>query len=310
MTIGMASGGTNQNAQLTFPALNVGGAITKVELYVEWDNSSAGEGFSASATHRAAIGANVYTYGVTGSSGSATCELVAGWSTSSSFVVDLRSSSTSTSTSKGYRRAGCYLIVTYTPFTFNGQEVSEVVYNTQPVHVLDFNGNIINLREMGEQPLSMSAQNTSKCTASGDQGSNYQEWRAFNKSYSDANAWASQSNPGAGAWIAIRLDTPVYVTQIAFRNRTRATIVAGPNSTDIYSIASLPAQGAAFAGISKTLIGTITGTGSVSAGLSTLDFDSTNSYQFLLFNPTSWDTSGGNNYVAIGEIYVYGYLDV
>jgi hypothetical protein len=38
MTIGYSSGGTNNDADVTFPALGVTGVISEVRLYYAWDN--------------------------------------------------------------------------------------------------------------------------------------------------------------------------------------------------------------------------------------------------------------------------------
>ena len=113
MTIGVSSGGTNQNAQATFPALGVTGTIHSVKLYYSWNNSTAGEGFKASATHKATISGNVETYSISGASGSGNVDLT-GYSNVASFVVDLRSHTTTSSTSKGYSK-NVYIVVNYTP---------------------------------------------------------------------------------------------------------------------------------------------------------------------------------------------------
>ncbi len=118
MTIGKSSSGTNQNAQVTFPALGISdGIITQVDLYMPWDNDAANEGFQAGTTHQATVGGNVYDYHIEGRSGTAQVVLAAGWSNTTSFVVDLRGkSSNSNSTSKGYSQ-NPYIVVTYTPYT-------------------------------------------------------------------------------------------------------------------------------------------------------------------------------------------------
>lgn len=117
MTIGKNSSGTNRWGIVGFPAINVPGIITEVRLYMPWNNSEAGEGFSASTTHQATIGGNVYDYPISGGSGTAQVVLAAGWSIEAPFEVDLRGkSSNSNSTSKGYSQSP-YLIVTYTPIT-------------------------------------------------------------------------------------------------------------------------------------------------------------------------------------------------
>ena len=66
MTIGYSSGGTNNDADVTFPALGVIGVINEVRLYYAWNNTEANEGFMASTTHKA--GNN--TYSISGYSGS------------------------------------------------------------------------------------------------------------------------------------------------------------------------------------------------------------------------------------------------
>jgi len=118
MTIGKNSSGTNQNAQVTFPALDISSAIIdEVRLNMPWNNSLANEGFQASTTHQATVNGYVYSYPISGSSGTATVALWGGWSNTQAFVVDLRGqSSNSNSTSKGYSQSP-YIVVTYTPYT-------------------------------------------------------------------------------------------------------------------------------------------------------------------------------------------------
>lgn len=112
MVIGRSSTGNNRTAQATFPALNIDGNIISVKLYYEWDNTAGGEGFKGKFTHRASIGSNQVTYTVDNTSGSGSINLPAGWSNTSSFVVDLRAHTTATSTTKSYKQ-GVYIIVTY-----------------------------------------------------------------------------------------------------------------------------------------------------------------------------------------------------
>lgn len=117
-TIGKSSSGTNQNAQVAFPALGISSAIIdEVRLNMPWNNSSAGEGFQSGTTHQATVGGNVYTYAISGSSGTAAVVLAAGRSNTAPFTVDLRGqSSNSNSSSKGYSQSP-YIVVTYTPYT-------------------------------------------------------------------------------------------------------------------------------------------------------------------------------------------------
>lgn len=115
MTIGISSGGVNQNAQVTFPALGVTGQINSVRLYYAWDNNAAGEGYTASATHIVTVLGSQRQYAISGASGSSNV-LLPNYSNKSSFSVDLRSYSSANSTSKGYYKTP-YLIVDYTPST-------------------------------------------------------------------------------------------------------------------------------------------------------------------------------------------------
>lgn len=115
-TMGKTSGGTNQNAQVTFPKLDVPGSIKTVTLYIPWDNNPSGadEGFSATGAMVATVGGAAINFSMSGMSGTAAVNITSGnWSSSGSFVVDLRGrSSASNSTSKGCSQ-GVYIVVTY-----------------------------------------------------------------------------------------------------------------------------------------------------------------------------------------------------
>ena len=102
-TLGKASSGTNQNAQITFPALGIAGVINSVKLYIPWNCTAAGEGFSATGAMVAAVGGVAYNFTMAGMSGTAVVTLSSGgWSNSAPFVVDLRGQSGgASSTSKG-----------------------------------------------------------------------------------------------------------------------------------------------------------------------------------------------------------------
>lgn len=118
MTIGYSSGGTNNDADVTFPALGVTGVISEVRLYYAWDNSAAGEGFQAATTHKA--GSN--TYSISGSSGSGSVVLTSGYSNTAAWSINICGAVATNSTSKGYYKSATYLyvIVTYTPYTACG----------------------------------------------------------------------------------------------------------------------------------------------------------------------------------------------
>ena len=128
MTIGYTSGGTNQDADITFPALGITGVVSEVRLYYAWNNSSAGEGFSASTTHKA--GSN--TYSITGASGSGSVVLTSGYSNTASWTINLCGATATNSTSKGYIKSASslYVIVTYTAYTDCGAPTACSVNST------------------------------------------------------------------------------------------------------------------------------------------------------------------------------------
>jgi len=327
MTIGMNSSGTNQNAQITFPALNnIPGPIVKVELHIEWSYDSAGEGFATAATHKTTTpypGGTVSQYAISGLSGTKNIDIVAGWDEANSFVLDLRSHSTSNSTSKGCSKANCYLIVTYSVFLVNDQPVAKMVCNTLPVHTLILKHMVdgspvtietYNFRTVSNLLTTMTGADASKAVAKSNNSSSYAEWKAFNNDYSDAYGWASTGGALSDHWIARKLDQKGFVTKVGIRNRTRASLVNGPNTLNIYAISALPSAGTAIADITKTLIGQVTSMpGTTSAALTEITtalFDGTVSYEYLLFHCPNKEYGSSADYIAIGEIYVEGYPDV
>lgn len=115
MTIGMSSGGTNQNATVTMPPLKVNGTINAVKVVISWDNNAANEGFRASATHVVVGTSNCsgsWNYAVSGVSGTVYVP-IGSWSTTSNWSFNLRSYTTVRSTSKGCRQQ-VYVLVEYT----------------------------------------------------------------------------------------------------------------------------------------------------------------------------------------------------
>jgi hypothetical protein len=112
---GFSSGGTNHNAQITFPAFNLGSAtINSVTLYIPWNNTSAGIGWKAGAYHRITINGYVHDCWVENTPGTLAVG-INGWSNTSPFVVDVRGrSDNSYGTSKGYTE-DAYIVVDYTP---------------------------------------------------------------------------------------------------------------------------------------------------------------------------------------------------
>ena len=115
MTIGMSSGGTNQNATVTMPPLKVNGTINSVKVVVQWDNNAANEGFRAGATHVVVGASNCsgsWNYAVSGASGSVQVP-IGSFSTTANWSFVLRSYTNTKSTSKGYSQ-NVYVIVEYT----------------------------------------------------------------------------------------------------------------------------------------------------------------------------------------------------
>ena len=117
MTIGISSGGTNQNATVVMPPLKVNGTINAVKVVVQWDNDAANEGFRATATHTVVGASNCsgsWNYYVSGASGTAYVP-IGSWSTTSNWSFVLRSISTVKSTSKGYLRKVTVVVEYTTP---------------------------------------------------------------------------------------------------------------------------------------------------------------------------------------------------
>ena len=161
-----------------------------------------------------------------------------------------------------------------------------------------------NWKSAGPYPLSaMTANNAPSpyvAACSSEYSSGYTAWRAFNKSNDTATGWAAAEGRSSD-WISLYFGTPLKNIRITLYNRTRASLVNGVIAATI--------QGSND-GSAWTNIGTISGRdGDTSALGTTHDCNNYNdTYTYIRLNITDWNNknASADDYVAIGEIYVYG----
>ncbi|MBQ9988939.1 MAG: hypothetical protein IJP30_04305 [Clostridia bacterium] len=124
MTIGKNSSGVNRQAVLSFEALAVPGTVDSVTLNLSWNNSAAGEGFSAAVTHCATVLNTSHEYQMSGPNGSVSVFLNA-YSTEQPFTVTLSGlSANAKSTSKAVLKDAS-ITVSYTPGSVRSVEVKK-----------------------------------------------------------------------------------------------------------------------------------------------------------------------------------------
>lgn len=149
--------------------------------------------------------------------------------------------------------------------------------------------------------LTANSSNGYVTTASTYNSSTYAAWKAFNKEYSSAYGWVSKaSSTDSSPHIKLYIPSAVNIVKVSIANRTHASYVNGVIAATI--------QGSVD-GSTWTTICTISGRdGATSALLTDHEcIDTGTLYQYVKINPTNWKNkgvSGGNSYVAIGEIYI------
>ncbi len=158
-----------------------------------------------------------------------------------------------------------------------------------------------------DYPLSALTSNTApspySCSASSQYSSTYAPWKAFNKSYSDANGWAG-TNTDTAPWIRLYFAVPLKNIYIQLYNRTRASLVNGVISATIQGSDN---------GSTWTTIGTISGRNGTSSAYGSTHYCNNydNTYTWIQLVITDWANRNASTdkYVSIGEIYIYGKQD-
>lgn len=139
------------------------------------------------------------------------------------------------------------------------------------------------------------------CGCSSYNSSNYDAWRAFDKSHSNQYGWVSKaSSTDSAPWLQFRLPSEQKIIKFTIANRTFSNYVNGLIAGTI--VASNDAA------TWKTIC-TISGrNGATSAHVSEHECtDQETPYRYIRFKPTNWtnrSASGGNSYIAIGEISI------
>lgn len=138
-------------------------------------------------------------------------------------------------------------------------------------------------------------------TASSENSSAYDAWKAFNKTYSDRYCWVSKArSTDANPYIQLKLPSAQKVVKVSIANRTWTDYINGVIAGTILGSAN---------GSTWDTICTISGRAGGTSGLLT-EHECTNTgvkYQYVRIKPTNWTNrtaSSGNSYVAIGEIYI------
>jgi hypothetical protein len=150
---------------------------------------------------------------------------------------------------------------------------------------------------------SNSAPSPLAAAASSENSSSYAAWKAYNRDYSDAYGWVSAS-ADAAPWIYHKMDIALKNIKLTLRNRTRAGLVNGVITADVYGSNN---------GTSWTKIGEI-GTANASpatardgvtsgGGATQYLFFHETPYLYVRINPLTWYQDSGTTYVSIGEVY-------
>lgn len=186
---------------------------------------------------------------------------------------------------KGTRNLSGYLTVYYTktvdeePGSGEGDEtVTPVTYPTVALASANSSGYVVR--------------------ASSEYSSKYAAWKAFNKSYSDAQGWASSASDNA-PWLYIELPKAIRIRSIRIANRTFNSGVNGVINARVNATNDTSAW---------TQLGTISGRDGATSGLVTTHEISSGdvAYKYVGIDPTSWNKDAGS-YVSIGEIYITGF---
>ncbi len=130
----------------------------------------------------------------------------------------------------------------------------------------------------------------------------YREWRAFNQTNANDYCWLSGNNDTA-PWIRL------YMGGVALRNIY--ILLTNRNSSAVNGIYAANIQGSND-GANWATIGSISGRNGDTSNLQTAHYcwNSDDTYTWVRLCPTDWRnrTSGSNNYVAVGELAIYGQI--
>lgn len=138
-------------------------------------------------------------------------------------------------------------------------------------------------------------------TRSSVYGSSYEAWKAFNKSYSDAYGWVTDSTDQTQPWITLKLDVPLKNIVTHVYNRTRDSLVNGWKTFYVDGSDD---------GVTWYQIGGWSGRDGVTSGAGSAHSctNYNDHFQYVRWRVTDWDRRGAstNKYCAIGELYVTG----
>ena len=150
--------------------------------------------------------------------------------------------------------------------------------------------------------LTANSSNGYVASASSENSSSYQAWRAFNMSYNNRYAWVSKARTTDSApYIQLKLPSAMIISSVSIANRTWDSYVNGIIAATILGSTN---------GSSWTTICTISDRSGSTSGLLTEHecTDTDTAYQYVRIKPTNWtnySAGSGNSYVAIGEIYIH-----
>lgn len=138
-------------------------------------------------------------------------------------------------------------------------------------------------------------------TCSTHNSTTYAAWKAFNKDYNNQYGWVSKAySTDSSPYIQLKMPSAQKITKVSIANRTWTSYINGVIAATIQGSTN---------GSSWTTICTISGRSGATSGLLTEHecTDTGVAYQYVRIKPTNWTNrgaSGGNSYVAIGEIYI------
>lgn len=149
--------------------------------------------------------------------------------------------------------------------------------------------------------LTSNSSNGYVVSSSSENSSAYDAWKAFNKEYSSNYGWASKAySTDKNPWLQLKMPSAQKIVKFTIANRTFSNYINGVIAATIQGSNN---------GSTWTNICTISGrNGATSAHVSEHECtDPETPYQYIRIKPTNWNNrgaSGGNSYVAIGEIYI------
>lgn len=148
--------------------------------------------------------------------------------------------------------------------------------------------------------LTADSSNGYVASASTANSTSYAAWKAFDKTYSNAYGWVSKETD-TSPYVQLKLPNALKIAKVSIANRTHASLVNGVIAATIQGSNN---------GSDWETIGTITGRDGATSGLLT-DHECTGAaYQYVRIKPTNWKNKNADEkYVAIGEIYIAGYLE-